>query len=91
MPNKKSAEKRVRQNEKRRIRNSKVKASIRTVYKNLLSLLSDKGEKNVDEIKGLQKKFDKTIDTAARKNTLHWKTAARKKSRMAEKVNTLAR
>ena len=86
MANIKSAEKRNRQNEKNRQKNIRVKSSVKTASKKVLTATSAK-EKNADTIKGLFKSFASTIDSACRKGVVHWKTAARKKSRMAKKVN----
>jgi small subunit ribosomal protein S20 len=57
--------------------------------KKINKALDSKEEKNVEQIKTDQRKFEKTIDTAARKGIVHKKTAARKKSRMAKKINAL--
>ncbi|MEW6527909.1 MAG: 30S ribosomal protein S20 [Spirochaetota bacterium] len=84
MANIKSAEKRNRQSEKRRQRNSQVKSSIRTAEKKVRKQLETQSKENVPV---LFKEFVKKIDTAARKGIVHWKTAARKKSRLAKKVN----
>ena len=86
MANIKSAEKRNRQNEKNRQKNIRVKSSVKTASKKVLTTTSAK-EKNADTIKGLFKSFASTIDSACRKGVVHWKTAARKRSRMAKKVN----
>jgi small subunit ribosomal protein S20 len=88
LANKKSAQKRIGQNEKRRVRNLQVKSSVRTSMKRIMHVLQSKGDIKSEELVTLQKKFTKTIDTAARKNIIHWKTAARKKSRIAKKVNS---
>ncbi|MGB4267547.1 MAG: 30S ribosomal protein S20 [Spirochaetota bacterium] len=84
MANIKSAEKRNRQSEKRRQHNSQVKSSIRTAEKKVQKQLESQSKENVPV---LFKEFVKKIDTAARKGIIHWKTAARKKSRLAKKVN----
>ncbi len=84
MANIKSAEKRNRQSEKQRQRNSQVKSSIRTAEKKVRKQLEGQSKGNVP---ALFKEFVKKIDTAARKGIIHWKTAARKKSRLAKKVN----
>ena len=83
----KSQKKRNRQNEKRRIRNSQVKSSIRTYSKNVLKAINNKDEKDPEAIKELHKKFVKNIDSAARKGIIKKETASRKKSRLAKKVN----
>jgi small subunit ribosomal protein S20 len=84
LANSKSAEKRNRQSEKRRQRNAQVKSSIRTAEKKVRKQLESQSKENVP---AMFKEFVKKIDTAARKGIVHWKTAARKKSRLAKKVN----
>ena len=80
-----SQKKRNRQNEKRRIRNSSVKSSIRTAAKKTLKAINGKDE----SAEALYVKFVKTIDTAVQKGIIHKNTAARKKSRLALKINAL--
>jgi len=80
--------KRNRQNEKRRIKNSHVRSSIRTANKKVIKALEAK-EADTEEIKSLFNSFVKTIDTAAQKGIVKQNTAARKKSRLAKKVNKL--
>ncbi len=87
MANTKSTKKRVKQNEKRRAKNSAVKSSIRTASKKVLQAI-DNGSEDKSVIEGLYKSFVKKIDTASGKGILHWKTVARKKSRLAKKVNS---
>ena len=87
MANTKSVKKRIKQNEKRRIKNSAVKSSIRTASKKVLQAV-DKGTEDKSVIEDLYKSFVKKIDTASGKKILHWKTVARKKSRLAKKVNS---
>ena len=90
MANIESQKKRNRQTIKRNETNSRVRSSVRTAMKKVNKALEpSKEEKNIEQIKANQKKFEKTIDTAARKGIIHKKTAARKKSRMAKKINTL--
>jgi len=82
----KSAEKRQRQNEKRRLRNKMEKSSIRGAAKKVqvAALAKDKTAATsalADMIK--------RIDTAARKGIVKKNAAARKKSRMQRLVNSL--
>lgn len=88
MANIKSSKKRNRQNERRRIKNSAVKSSIKKAAKKVITAVESKEEKDPQEIKELFRKYVKTIDTASRKRIIHWKTVARKKSRLAKKVNS---
>ena len=87
MANIKSAEKRNRQNLKNRQKNRQVKSSVKSVAKKVSDAAAVKEGKNPDQIKNLFKTFASTVDSACRKGVIHWKTAARKKSRMAKKVN----
>jgi small subunit ribosomal protein S20 len=84
----KSAEKRNKQNEKRRQRNVQVKSSVRTAAKKIIKSLSMKDSKP-EEIEKMQKDFVKTIDTAAQKRIVTKNAASRKKSRIAKKINAL--
>jgi small subunit ribosomal protein S20 len=83
----KSQIKRIKQNEKRRTRNVKVKSSIRTASKKLVTAVD--GKDNADTVKGLYLSLQKTIDKAAGSGVVHKKTASRKKSRLAKRVNAL--
>ncbi len=88
MANIKSQKKRNRQNEKRRMKNVSVRSSIRTAGKRVIKLIESKEEKNPEMLQELFKKYVKTIDTAAGKGIVKKTTAARKKSRLAKKVNS---
>lgn len=88
MANVKSAKKRMVQNERRRVNNSKVKSSIRTSTKKLIKALYSK-DVNQQNINELHKNFIKCIDTASRKRIVHSNTAARKKSNIAKRINAV--
>ena len=88
MANIKSQKKRNRQNEKRRIKNSQVKSSLRTASKKIINAVEDESA-DPKVAQELLNNFIKRIDTSSRKKIVHWKTAARKKSRLAKKVNSL--
>ena len=90
MANIKSSQKRARQNEKRRIRNSDVKSSLRTSAKKVIKAIESKEEKDLQKIDELFKDFVKRIDTASGKGIVHSNKAARHKSRMAKKINLLS-
>ncbi len=87
MANIKSQKKRNRQNEKRRIKNVSVRSSIRTAGKKVIKLVESKEERNPELLQELFKKYIKNIDTAAGKGIVKKTTAARRKSRLAKKVN----
>ena len=83
MPNHKSAEKRVRQNEKRRQINRSNRTRLRTEIKRLRAALEEGGE-------GLKETYANTvstIDKAVNKGVLHRNAAARYKSRLTGHVN----
>ncbi len=86
MANIQSQRKRNRQNEKRRIKNSRVKSSIRTTYKKVVSDLEDSSS-DTGQLQEAYRKFVRTIDAAARKGIVHRNKASRKKSRLARRVN----
>jgi len=81
-----SAEKRHKQDEKRRVQNKKVKSSVRTVAKRVVAAAHAKDKVLAESS---LKDMIKQIDTAARKGIIKKNTAARKKSRMQRLVNVL--
>ena len=90
MANIQSQKKRNRQNEKNRQRNIRMKSTYKTASKKVLAAVNAKeGEKSPEAILELFKKFQKTIDTISSKGVLHWKKAARLKSRMSKKVKSV--
>jgi small subunit ribosomal protein S20 len=81
-----SSKKRVRQNAKRksinRMRTGKVKASVRVF---------EEVAKNRD-VQAAEKKLAtvvKNLDQTAATKTIHWRTAARKKSRLTKRLNAM--
>ena len=84
MANHKSAIKRARQNEGRRLRNRSVKTRVKGVVKKV-NLAVD--ENAVDSAAALINTAKSEIDKAAKKGVLHKNTAARKISRLSKKVN----
>ena len=88
MPNHKSAKKRVRQNEKRRMVNRTRRSSLRTQIKKLRTAFAA-GDQN-----GSRELLNPTvsaIDKAVNKGVLHKNTAARYKSRLTGHVTSLAK
>lgn len=79
MPNIKSAEKRLRQSEKNRLRNSAIKSTMKTAVKKAVSA------KGVD---AALKEALSAIDRAASKGVIHKNAAARKKSRLVKKLSS---
>jgi small subunit ribosomal protein S20 len=83
----KSAIKRHKQSEVRRIRNKTTKSAIRTVARKVVSSVHGKDTAVAKEsLNDLIKK----LDTAARKGIINKNAAARKKSRLQKLVNQMA-
>ncbi|HEX8282132.1 MAG TPA: 30S ribosomal protein S20 [Pyrinomonadaceae bacterium] len=87
MPNHKSAEKRVRQNEKRREINRGNRGRLRTGIKKLRSAI-DSGE--AGSAQELLPQTVSLIDKAVQKGVLHRNAAARHKARLTARVNQSA-
>jgi len=85
MANHKSAEKRIRANETKRLRNRYQHKTTRTMVKRL------KAATVKSEAEGLLKEVTSMIDKLAKKNIIHWKKAANQKSKLAKQVNKLAK
>jgi small subunit ribosomal protein S20 len=83
MANHKSAEKRIRANEVKRVRNRYQHKTTRTVLKKL-QVTTVKSE-----AEALLKQVSSMIDKLAKKNIIHWKKAANQKSKLTKKVNAL--
>ena len=81
-----SAQKRDRQSEKRRVSNRMYTTRIKTQAKKVLGLI---GEKNKDKATSEFKDFSAYVDKAVKKGIILKNTAARKKSRMQKKINAL--
>jgi small subunit ribosomal protein S20 len=84
MPNHKSSEKRVRQNEKRREINGSNRGRLRTAIKKLRAALTTGDANTIQEL--LPSTISK-IDKAVQKGVLHRNAAARYKSRLTTRVN----
>jgi small subunit ribosomal protein S20 len=87
MPNHKSAEKRVRQNEKRRAVNRSNRSDLRTQIKKLRTALA---ASDANQSRELLTPTVSLIDKAVNKGVLHKNTAARYKSRLTTHVGKLA-
>lgn len=86
MANNKSAEKRIRTNERNRLQNRFYKSSVRTLTKKFLNDLEIyKDSKNPEEKEKLTKilgSIYSLIDKGTKKNVFHRNTAARKKAQL---------
>ncbi|MDX2439978.1 MAG: 30S ribosomal protein S20 [Desulfobacterales bacterium] len=85
MANHKSALKRARQNEIRRMRNKSYRTRVNNVTKQLRLA---EGESSGETITTNLNIAKSVIDIAAKKGTIHKKTAARKISRLSKFANT---
>ena len=83
MANIKSQIKRNRQNEKRRVRNKAVRSEMKTRINQTIAATEDDGADAEAALRIAQKR----IDQAVSKGVLHKNTAARRKARLAQKVN----
>ena len=81
-----SAKKRVRQNVRRKTLNRSRKSQVKTQIKHLEATLS---EGNVATAQEQFRAVVRKLDKAGTTSTMHKKTAARKKSRLAKKLNAL--
>ena len=84
MANHKSALKRARQNEIRRIRNKSVKTRVKNIIKDLKLAIDGESKEAVPEKLNAAKS---AVDKAAKKGVLHRRTAARKISRLSRLAN----
>ncbi len=83
MANHKSAKKRAKQSQVRRLRNRSVKTSLKTLEKKLRAA-KEAGDDNKDE---LMRQTQSAIHKAAKKGVIHKKTASRKISRLYKFAN----
>ncbi|WP_127579775.1 30S ribosomal protein S20 [Paenibacillus koleovorans] len=87
MPNIKSAVKRVKTSEKRRLRNASQKSALRTAVKSFETAAAGQ---NVETMKETLIVATKKLDKAVTKGLIHKNAAARKKSRLAKQFNALS-
>jgi len=80
LPHHKSAIKRIRQDKKKRIRNRAAKSAVRRAAKSLRAASSS------EEASKLLPGTVSLIDRAAKKGAVHWRAAARLKSRLAKRA-----
>ena len=88
MPNHKSAEKRVRQNEKRRVINRSHRSKVRTHIKKLRAAL-DSGKS--EDVQSVLPEVISVIDKSVQKGVMHKNAAARYKSRLTVQANQVAK
>ena len=88
MPNIKSAKKRVKVIEKKTLRNNMIKSAYKTAVKKFEQAIE---AGNMEEAKTLFSEATKKVDQACTKGVIVKNTAARKKSNMAKKLNSIAK
>lgn len=87
MPNLPDAKKRVKQNDRNRSRNRSRKSAVKSQTRKLLDKL---GAGDLDGAKAEFVQVTKRLDQVAATSTMHKNTAARKKSRLAKRLNKAA-
>ncbi len=87
MANHKSAIKRAKQNEVRRIRNRSRRTRMKHAIRSLEEALASR---NVEEAQSRLKEAISVIDRTASKGVIHKNHASRRISRLTQKVNALA-
>jgi small subunit ribosomal protein S20 len=83
LANTKSAEKRIRSNERKRLRNQMYRSRVKTMIRKAEELIFG-GESGEDAVR----EAISTLDRAAVKGIIHKNNAARRKSRLMKKLNT---
>jgi len=86
LANTRSAEKRIRQNEKRRLRNRAVRSAVRGSVKSAREAL---GAKSPESAAAVHEAI-RALDRAVTQGVVHRNTAARRKSALARKLNAPA-
>ena len=86
MANLKSSKKRIRSNEKKRVRNLLVRSTIKTEVKKVEQAIS---QGDFELAKKMLSEATSTFDSAAAKGIIKKNTGSRKKSRLAKKINAL--
>jgi small subunit ribosomal protein S20 len=81
-----SAQKRIRQNEKRRLRNRAVRSTVRSSVKSAREALASKSTDSAAAVRDAIR----ALDRAVTKGILHRNTAARRKSSLVRTLNARA-
>lgn len=86
MANIKSAKKRIKTNEKARLRNRSLRSALKTAIKNLDAAIiaGDKAQAEILLVEAI-----KRIDSSVSKGIIHKNKASRDKSRLTKKVNVM--
>lgn len=87
MANIKSAKKRIKVTEVKTLKNRMIKSALKTAIKKFEAAVE---AKNTEEAKALYTSVVKSLDMATSKGVVHKNMVARKKSRLAAKLNAMA-
>lgn len=87
MPNIKSSIRSVKTDAERRAKNAPIKAALRNASRKVVSLTETASK---EDAQTTLVKASSLLDKAARKSIIHKNAAARKKSRLAKKVNEMS-
>ncbi|MDQ1316959.1 MAG: small subunit ribosomal protein [Candidatus Poribacteria bacterium] len=86
MANLKSSQKRIRSNERKRVRNVAVRTNIKTEVKRVEQAIE---QGNYEVAKKMLSEVSSTLDSASIKGIIKKNTGSRNKSRLAKKINDL--
>jgi len=79
-----SARKRIKQNDRNRVKNRARKSAIKSQTRKFNTAVHDGDLKSAQDLLSV---VSKTVDQVAAKGTIHRNTASRRKSRMAKRLN----
>lgn len=86
MANLKSSQKRIRSNERKRVRNVAVRTNIKTEVKRVEQAIE---QGNYEVAKKMLSEVASALDSASTKGIIKKNTGSRKKARLAKKINDL--
>ena len=85
MPNNPSAQKRMRQEQKRRLHNRSIKSLVKTQINKARQAINSEDENSEAAVRTAVSELDR----AAKKGVLHRNNAARRKSRLMKQLNSI--
>jgi small subunit ribosomal protein S20 len=85
MPNNPSAEKRMRQEQKRRLHNRSIKSLVKTQINKARQAIDSEDENSEAAVRTAVSELDR----AAKKGVIHRNNAARRKSRLMKQLNSI--
>ena len=93
MANNKSAKKRIKINERNRLRNRVYKSSVRTLTKKFITIIDSykisKNSQDKEKAKEILNLIYSLIDKGTKKNIFHKNNASRQKSKLASSLKTI--